>query len=235
MKKEFEGVPQYLRLANGGSPARLAILREMSARAKADKLPPSRIPADWRAAREWNFTNWRAAYCAGLNPGFNGDGFSRKAVWYSHGGEQFRGEKFADQCEAGPDNTGWYTDMHSDGLARGIVARLSHGRFIAGYWWGDNGERVYFSQVFTDESDAARMADEHARVFAEGQQEDNAKFERAKEIEGEIEQAACELGRQFALRHHYKFRADARESIPDLLETVREKRAELARDYSDYV
>ena len=62
---------------------------------------------------------------------------------------------------------GWYTDSYQDETAVGIIASLPHGRFIAGYRWTSNDERVYFGEVFANEDDAARMADEHARVFAE--------------------------------------------------------------------
>ena len=86
--------------------------------------------------------------------------------WYTHSGEQFRNER--DACEVlRMRHTGWFTDNYQDDTAVGIVASLTHGRYIAGYRWTSNDERVYFDDVFTNEDDAARMADEHARVFAE--------------------------------------------------------------------
>ena len=51
------------------------------------------------------------------------------------------------------------------------MARLTHGRWIAGYTWSLNDERVYFPHVYDDERDAAIAADEEARIFAERESE----------------------------------------------------------------
>lgn len=236
MKPEFEGVPQYLRLSAGGSRARLAILREECAHAKATNKPPSLTPADWRAARSWGFHNWRTAYMAGLHQGMN----DNTPIWVSHGGEQFRGEKFAHECEGGPDHTGWFTMEHGEtwrdgtGLARGIVARLPHGRFIAGYWWGDNGERVYFPDIYTEESEAARAADSHAERFADSAREDNAKWNAARELESEIEEKQSRLCECFGLRNHRKLGARMRDELRELVETLRGMRQRYETEFADY-
>ena len=73
------------------------------------------------------------------------------------------------------------TDSEGYDKAIGIVASLTRGRYIAGYRWTSNDERVYFDGVFTDESEAARMADEHARVFADSAREDNARYETMRD------------------------------------------------------
>ena len=96
-------------------------------------------------------------------------------------GEQFRNERDADACNGGPDHSGWLTDSEGYDKAIGIVASLTHGRYIAGYRWTLNDERVYFDGVFTAESEAARMADEHARVFADSVREDNARYETMRD------------------------------------------------------
>jgi len=150
---------QAYQLHKGGTPSRMAILRMVAADSVNNRNPATRLQSgDWRGARHWTLGNYAAAYCSGVNQGAGN--------WYSHGGEQFRNER--DACEVlRMRHTGWYTDSYQDGLAIGIVASLPHGRFIAGYRWTDNDERVYFDDVFTNEDDAAHMADEHARVFAE--------------------------------------------------------------------
>lgn len=158
---------QAYQLRKGGTPARMAILRLISADSANNRNPYTRLQSgDWRGARKWTMKNYAAAYCSGINQGFDGAGHARSAVWYSHHGEQFRNERDAGDVIR-LRHTGWYTDNYQDDTAVGIIASLPHGRFIAGYRWTGNDERVYFDDVFTNEDDAARMADEHARVFAE--------------------------------------------------------------------
>jgi hypothetical protein len=106
--------------------------------------------------------NYASAYCAELHQGFN----NQSPVWYSHQGEQFRNERDANDVLL-LSHTGWFTDRYQDETAVGIIASLPHGRFIAGYRWSSNDERVYFGEIFIDETEAAQMADEHARIFAE--------------------------------------------------------------------
>ena len=154
---------QAYQLRKGGTPARMAILRMITADSVNNRNESTRLQAgDWRGARNWTMKSYAAAYCSGINQGFDGE----SPIWYSHGGEQFRNER--DACEVlRMRHTGWFTDSYQDDTAVGIVASLTHGRYIAGYRWTSNDERVYFDDVFTNEDDAARMADEHARVFAE--------------------------------------------------------------------
>ena len=154
---------QAYQLRKGGTPARMAILRMIAADSANNRNPYTRLqPGDWRGARNWTMKNYAATYCAELRQGFS----NQSPIWYSHGGEQFRNER--DACDViRLRHTGWYTDSYQEETAVGIVVSLPHGRFIAGYRWTSNDERVYFGEVFANEDDAARMADEHARVFAE--------------------------------------------------------------------
>lgn len=95
------------------------------------------------------------------------------------------------------DDSGWFTDPHGDvfkdgtGLCRGVVYQLpgrdGTARFVAGYEFGgtDGGPTIDFGTIFEGEAesyneypteldaakDAARMADEHARVAAEREHE----------------------------------------------------------------
>lgn len=227
--KNFDA-PQYLQLTQGGTSARMASLKSIAAKSPADQT--------WRKVRAYGFNTWAAAYGA-MDQGFNGTDAHKVPVWYCCTGEQFRGENFADHIrETG--NRGWYTNADGEtwrdgsGLARGIVGRLTHSRFIAGYHWGDNDERVYFPEVFTDENDAARAADSHAESFAETCREDNAKFNAARDLETENENAFTRLRECITLRHS-KCMAYVRDEIPDLIETIRANRETLKTEYAEFI
>lgn len=154
---------QAYQLRKGGTQSRMAILRMIAADSVNNRNPATQLqPGNWRAARMWTMKNYATAYGSGINQGFDGE----SPIWYSHLGEQFRNERDAGDV-VHLQYTGWFTDSYQEDTAIGIIASLTHGRFIAGYRWTSNDERVYFDEVFTDEEDAARMADEHARVFAE--------------------------------------------------------------------
>jgi hypothetical protein len=149
----------------GGTPARLKILRSRG--------------ANWREARHWTLETWRDAFCAGLHA-------SGPGQWHTNDSdEHFRNERFAHEIGHRLPR-GWFTDTDGQDTAIGIVAGLSHGRYIAGYRWTSNGERVYFAGVFDNEIDAARMADEHARVFAELAREDAERYDAMREAEDEV-------------------------------------------------
>lgn len=227
---------QAYQLRHGGAPARLAILRRMAADSVNNANSLTRHdPTDWRKARKWTLNSYGAAYCHGLLEGAN----DTRAIWYCHTGPQFRGEKFADECDGVSrliDHNGWYTNADCSEKARGIVGRLSHGRFVAGYFWDSNGERVYFGDmVYDDETDAARAADCHAESFAEVSREDSEKYEAARELESDIEDATQELGEALALRNHARYGEDKREAARELIETIRAKREELKTEYADYL
>lgn len=204
---KFEA-PDYLRLLNGGTRYRMMRLRDRVV--QSQNKPQSLQIADWRKARACGFHNWEAAYCALDQGEQNGD-----KVWYTHCGEYFRNERFADEIVRNLPR-GWYTNHYGttykdgSGLARGIVASLPHGRFIAGYWFGDNGERVWFDEVFTDEDDAAQRADSHAERFAEMCREDSERFANMQLAEFDVEEKTNALQESIALRHHTKFGGFAR-------------------------
>ena len=201
---------QAYQLRKGGTPARMAILRMIAADSANNRNSSTRLqPNDWRAARRYTLCNYAAAYCAGINQGGK--------EWYSHMGEQFRNERDADACNGGPDHSGWFTDSEGYDKAVGIVASLTHGRYIAGYRWTSNDERVYFDGVFTDESEAARMADEHARVFAEVAREHSEKYEAMRDAEDTAEEKResarlAIMARNVSAEH----REMAREAIEEL-------------------
>lgn len=209
---------QAYQLRKGGTPARMAILRMIAADSVNNFNPSTRLqPGDWRGARHYTLKSYAGAYCSGINQGASN--------WYSHGGEQFRNEQDAHDVTGGPDHSGWFTDVYQDEKAIGIVASLTHGRFIAGYRWTSNDERVYFGEIFTDETEAARMADEHARVFAESAREDSERFQAMILAELDAEEKLIEVQKAFALRHRAKFGGPER--VRDAIEELCKARREL--------
>lgn len=229
------------------APVRLSLMKSAFETHAQDypHCPESARPKSWRDVRGTTHANLRA-YTADLDQGFNDEGYGKVPVWYCHTGPQFRDEKFVHECEEFHGNhTGWYTNNdgteYKDGseLARGIVGRLTHGRLIAGYWWGDNGERVYFPEVYSDMADAVKAADEHARVFAESAQEDSAKQyaifeleEKCTEAETEIAETKARLREALALRHNPSF-PYMTERIGELIEDIREAMAGIAKTYKE--
>jgi hypothetical protein len=223
----------YLNLA-ARAPRRLAILRayvEKHNAAYGGNKPGNKV--DWRTARYATF-----ASDTGLSAGFNGEGRARVPVWYTQDGAPFPRERFADECSEAPrhvrDVRGYFTDCDGSETARGIVARLSHGRFLAGYHWNSNGERVYFGEVFTEEREAARRADSHAERFAETAREDSERFSAARALEYEIEEKETRLRECLALRNNARFNG-ARGEARDTLESIRLARETLANDYAEYI
>ena len=118
--------------------------------------------------------------------------------------------------------------------ARGLVVKLPHGKFIAGYEWSDSGERVYFPEIFDSETEAARRADGHAERFAEACMEDSRRFDDAQELEYRCQKLADNLAEKLALRNDPRF-PDAREEARELLTELRELRERLQNDFADYI
>ena len=216
-------------LRTGGAAARLAIFRRIAAESANNFNPSTRLqPGDWRGARNCTLGSFAAAYCAGLNQG--------RGQWYSHMGEQFRNE-FDIHSVTGFKYHAWHTNCEGSELAIGIVASLPHARFIAGYRWTSNGERVYFPEIFDDDEDAMRMADEHARVFAELARCHDERFSIMVLSELDEGDKTIELQKAIALRSRAKFggRDRVREACDDLRkarETLREDTAAYERGYS---
>lgn len=170
------------------APQRLAMMRaDLATHAARYPYCPEYVkPKTWRDVRSYRLDTWAAAFgtlCVGRD--------NDTRVWYSHNGEYFRDERDASDILR-LDHTGWFTDDGGD-TAIGIVGRLPHGRFIAGYRLTHNDERVYFPDVFNDEGDAAMMADEHARVFAESALEDDERFRAMFDAESLVESKESDL------------------------------------------
>lgn len=185
------------------------------------------------ASRRWvRPMTWRDARFATLksHSGFGqGQGSWYATDWESALSRESRADEIVDLR-----HNGWYTDVDQEETAYGIIVRLPHGRIIAGYKWTANDETVYYPKIFTEEKDAARMADEHARVFAEECREYSEKYRAARNLETEIDDALSRLRECIALRHR-KCMGYIRDEIAELIETIRDKRETLATDFKDYV
>lgn len=211
------------------APRRLAMMRaDFAAHAtKYPHCPGHAKPASWRNVRRWGLHNWQSAFCT----------FSAGAgQWYSHTGPEFRNER---------DARGAYSTDDDGESAVGIIANLSHGRFIAGYRWTSNDERVYFPDVFDDESDAAHMAGEHARVFAESAYEDSQRFRAMADAESLVESKEsdlCDAWQEYraawcgylADARHARAAIKARERVSELISDLRAFRRELADATATY-
>jgi hypothetical protein len=223
--------PAYLNL-NLTAARRLSDLR-----IQAQKLlSVSGNAATWRDVRKYGLHNWAPAF-GDLSQGFDGSNERNKVpVWVTFTGEKFRSECYADQCENAPryvkENLGYFTDDFFGETARGIVGRLTHGRFIAGYEWSCNGERVYFGEVFAEEREAAQRADQSAESFAEVEREHAARYSAAQALEDDNERYLTRLRECLALRNHECF-LHVRDEISGLLESIRINRETLRDDYAD--
>ena len=213
---------EYLNLKIG-APRRLAYLRT-GAQRHNEKFPSGRA-ATWRTMRYATLK-----HAGDLHRGMRDDA----PIWYAHTGAAFPRETYADLCANGPDHRGWYTDADCAMKARGIVVRLPHEKFIAGYEWGDNGERVYFPEIFDSETDAAHQADGHAESFADDCREHDAKYREAQDLQTEADDMAHQLAEKLALRNDPRF-PDAREDARELVAELRELRGRLQNDFADYI
>ena len=215
------------------APVRLAMLRAAFA-GQAKKYPhctEHAKPKSWRDIRGTNYKSV-AAYCGALSQGFDGTDKYKTQIWYSHTGEQFRNERYADEIpEAYIRHTGWFTDTDGSEKARGIVGRIPHNRYIAGYHWSSNNERVYFPEVYDDETEAARAADSHAEAFAESAREDSERFDAMQDAERETEEKERTFKLAFMARH---VSAEHAELAREALEELRGARGVLASATADY-
>ena len=212
---------QAYQLKSGGARARMAILRMIAADSVNNPNESTRLqPGDWKGARGTTLHSYES-YFGILSAGLNGD----DRVWTSFAGEYFRYE--CDAKDYVPRLCGYCENDYGDEV-HGIVAHLTHGRFIAGYRTSI-GERVYFEKVFTCTRDAARMADEHARVYAECEAEYSKRWRAAQELSDAAQEAQGQIKRLWSARHN-----DAvRELIRSCIVTARDSREQLVNEYSD--
>lgn len=214
---------------------RLQMMRDALAKhpTKYPHCPEHVKPRTWRDIRAYTHGSWAAAFIYGLHGGLNiGRTKNDERVYYTHGGPYFRNEQFADDVDGSYiRHRGWFTDVDRNSVVRGIVASLPHGRFLAGTYWDDNGERVYYAETFNDEVDAARMADEHARIFGEHAVEDSERYERFARLENELQDKCDDIREYIKARNVSEY---MREKLRDMIEELRTIRAE-HRELSELV
>lgn len=100
-------------------------------------------------------------------PGNNSRGF-----YLESGGQPFTRWYWCDDVkDAGIDHTGWFCDDDHCSKIRGIVAHISHGRYLAGWSMGGGMASGIEYRVFHCPIDAARYADSLAESVAESERE----------------------------------------------------------------
>lgn len=217
------------------APRRLALMRRDFAGhpARFPNCPENLKPRTWRDVRGWTLKNYSGAFVNGLNAGFNGEGMHRAPIWYTHEGPQFRDERYSDEVNSHIRYKGHYSDNEGHDVYRGIVARLPHGRFLAGYEWSANDERVYFATVYDDEHEAAEQADESARIMAEHEREWDERRNRAQSLSDDVADSEKRLLECLALRNR-PCMGYARDEAKRMVAAIRKMRDELATDYADF-
>jgi hypothetical protein len=207
---------QAYQLRNGGTPARMAILRMIAADSANNHNPDTRLqPGDWRGARRYTLGRYQDAYCSGLHSAADG-------TWYCHHGieEHFRAVRDSTEIDKRRAH-GYVTDVGCDATAHGVVYSIPHGRYLAGYRWTDGGEsHVVFPGVFADEYEAAQMADEHARVFANQCMAQSEKDEALLRAESGIDDSLDIIATRLTPADAAKLDA-LRAQLAELVETAR--------------
>lgn len=126
------------------------------------------------------------------------------------------------------DHDGWFADsegLGDRGVIRGVIATLSHGRMLAGYHGTDAGDWVlYCNRVYSDASEAGAMADEHARVYAEAEQAQDALFRAMTDAESIVEDHERDVQDAIAARNTS---TRNRQWARDAIERLRQSREEL--------
>lgn len=149
-------------LKNSSSRVRLSKARKMAEEANKNH---SHSLFDWRYFRTSLKTQ------CGLSQGFNTNGSGkREPVWvcFNESDIPAISVDFADEVDSSIKHTGWFADEYQDqGTIRGVVCRLEGRRWLAGWYWSDNGEYCIYQTIFDDAIDAASAADSLAEDYAD--------------------------------------------------------------------
>lgn len=203
------------------APKRLAMMRAAFERhpIQYPHCPEHAKPADWRAVRHWGLHSYAGAFglaSIGANTLYS---FDRTSL-------PVRDIRYSDEVYSRIQHKGWYADDDgSQGVIRGIVASLPHGRYLSGYHWSDNDEYVIFiGRSFDDENEAARDADREAERYAETCRDSNERFHAMQDAEGHAEAVADDVRHAFEARN---VNAWHREYCRDRIGELRAARADL--------
>lgn len=212
------------------APKRLALMRQAFARHSTDypHCPDYAKPANWRKVRAYTLGGYAAAFgLASVNMAGELYSFDENSI-------PVRRVRFADAVTR-ISHKGWYVDCEGNGdrgVIRGIVASLSHGRFIAGWHWSDNGEySLDTNEVFSNDDDAAKAADNAAERIADDYREDDYRFRQMSDAESLCESKESELRSALEDRHDGR---KAREWIRELISDLRAFRRELTEKTAAY-
>lgn len=213
------------------APRRLAMMRRDFAEhgAKFPRCPERARPESWRDVRRYGMNSYAAAF--GLSDsGWSEDSRGRRVpILYAFEADSLPVRRIRDAQEiADMRHSGWYCDDDCGELCIGIVASLTHGRFLAGWRLTDNGEHILHADlIFDDESDAASYADSLAESYAEREREYQARYREAKSLDEKISADLESLSAERrALRDAIEDRASARASFA----TIADRAADRASD-----
>lgn len=134
--------------------------------------------------------------------------------WWSHFRNAPGRVSFADELVS-LRHTGWFLDSNQDEQARGVVVRLPHGRFLAGFEDGRGSWRCA-GQLFDTPEDAAHDADEQARIYAEEEFGHSEVWQEGAILSDAIEKKKNDVVELFSARHNKRVRSDIRETIADI-------------------
>lgn len=232
MTSAYQNPTAYLNLnLRGGARARLTILRGAAAYLNTEKPGACRT---WFDVRERGLRSDLSPLSQGFNVKHEyRNGASREIrvpVWSTFSGPHFRAEsKIHEVPELNIRHSGWFADADCSATICGIVARLPHDRWMAGYYSSENGETVYLARVFDTLEEAANEADDEARRHAEEEKEYSERWQAAHDLDDEIEQKETDVRELFPMRHHARARRELAAAV-DALRTMRARRAD---EYSD--
>ena len=148
-------------------------------------------------------------------------------------GQPFARWTWADKTEARINHTGWFTSDFCDEKIRGIVARLPHGRYLAGWAIGVNMLASVENTLFTSEAEAAYFADSMAEQQAQAEWEYQARFQEAQELQHAIEAKKTRVAECYTLRNKKGF-AHLRGEASQACEVIRNMRAKLAGQFGEF-
>ena len=112
-----------------------------------------------------------------------GDGTHPGQGFYLNDAGSFSRWQWADEILSSIRHEGWYCDDLCSETIRGLVVRLPHGRYLAGWSMGEKMASMVEGIIFHDIDEAARYADQCAESAAEKEKDYQAQqaFEIAAE------------------------------------------------------
>jgi len=133
----------------------------------------------------------------------------RGGYHHARGIDSFRRVEFADEIPGAMiRHGGWFCDMDQDQTMRGVVVRLTHGRYLSGWTMGYGMCAAINGEIFTDIITAAHHADASAECAAEKEREYQGRWRAAQDARDARDDARVALARSrellgnvFAARH----------------------------------